>query len=115
MGVGIVLTKIPWKSIVKTALEILRTALLSYDQLKKKDDSVEEKDIPSTIAEFSKKVKFLEANDEQQSKIIAELAKQAQTFSDGLRVLGARVTVLLWLSIIAIALCVFLLVKEFFL
>ena len=98
MGIGVVLGRIPWREILKIAPALVESARKLYESLGKRG--------------VQKTIEGLQSNDAQQAELISKLAVQTQGLSNGLRVLAARVTLLLCVSVAAFLTAIFLLLKE---
>ena len=115
MGIGVVVSKIPWKELLKAGQEIVEAARKLYETLKNIKDSPSKiadlhgraDQIDQRIADLQSKGTLLQAD------LISRLAKQAQALSDGLRVMAARVALLLCISVAALLLAIAVAAKEF--
>ena len=117
MGVSVVLAKMPWKEIIKAATALVIAASQLIDRTKrteskaKKPEEEKSGDVSSTVHQLATQVDALQATDTQQAEIIGQLAEQSKDLSNGLNVLAARVTLLLWLVAAAIVIAVSALLK----
>ena len=69
------------------------------------------KNIDNTTS-LEKKIKSMEDNLKQQSKIISQMADQIQKVSEGLQILTFRVSIIFLISIIALAIGLGFVLKE---
>lgn len=114
MGIGVVVSKIPWKLLLTaaTAIAVAASDLIGRHK-NRKDSPSKTADLHSRVDQIDQKIADLQSNDTQQADLISRLAKQAQGLSDGLRVIAARVALLLWISIAALLLAIAVAVKVF--
>ena len=110
MSIYLALSKIPFKDIATTAALIVATAGKLYDTIKKhkvkQKSSSGKDDATPPIDDLRDRVQQLESENVEQAKIIAELAGQTETLSNGISVLGARITASIIISGIAILIAV---------
>ena len=116
-SISVVATKIPWKEIRKAGPVLVAAARLLIEMIKenrRKAENLDEgksNDVSSTVRQLATQVDALQATDTQQAEIIGQLAEQSKDLSNGLNVLAARVTLLLWLVGAAIVIAVLTLLK----
>ena len=114
MGIGVLVSMIPWKEILVRGPAIVDSARGLYETLKNAQDSPSKiADLQGRVDQVDQIIADLKSRDTQQADLISRLAGQAQVLSDGLRVTAARVALLLWISVAALLLAIAVAVKEF--
>ena len=99
-------TKIPWKQVIPATIAIAEIARKIYDTLKKhaKSSKSQKKDTKISITDLSNRIKTLENNEVEQAELISKMADQIEVLSNSFRVIGARLTITLFISIAAVVL-----------
>jgi hypothetical protein len=104
------LTAVSWKTILVTALPIAREARLLYKTLSgrrgEKDpaQNSETASVSGALDKIATRLDEVDADQEKQAGLLAEMAAQEEALSRGLQALSARLTVLLWVSSFALVL-----------
>lgn len=110
-------TKIPWKQILIYLPDVVKAAKGIWKQWDSKPKAAPIDPTASTTAQISaiaKRIQALEENEENQSKVISEIAEQMEGLAAGLREIATRQILIFRLCIgsIALASCA-LLVSAF--
>jgi hypothetical protein len=95
MGLETILIKIPWMRLLSALPPLVRTA---RDLLQASHKN------PSAGENLEDRVRRLEANEKIQSELVEKITEQLQGTTESLRILSARLTVLLWMALAALLL-----------
>jgi hypothetical protein len=104
------LTAVSWKTILVTALPIAREARLLYKTLSGRrgesdsGQSSETESVSGVLEKIATRLDEVDADQEKQAGLLAQMAAQEEALSRGLQALSARVTALLWVSSSALVL-----------
>jgi len=102
MGVGTLLTRVPWKQVITMLPTIVQTARgLVKASRRVSIVPVEAADSPRGLA---LRVEELEENERIQAELVKKMAEQQQGLAEGLEFMAARITALIWLAAIALIL-----------
>ncbi len=105
--------KIPWGPILKNAPLIADAVRKFYDTIKKHGKSTKPppKQIENIVSSLNKRVESLENNEVEQAELTSKIADQMEIYSNNLRVISLRVNIVFLISIVAIILSLFVLVR----
>ncbi len=105
--------KIRWVPILKSALLIAEAARKIYESIEKhrKSPKPPSKQIENIVSSLNIRVESLENNEVEQAKLTSNIADQMEIYSNNLRVISLRVNIVFLISIVAIILSLFVLVR----
>lgn len=108
---AIIAKNVPWGEIVRRTPDIIAASRNLLEKTKKSDgEPTEAGDGETSEEQLRRRVESLEANDQVNARLIAQIVEQMQGLTDGLEVLAARNRLLTWLIagfVIALLIVVF--------
>ncbi len=106
--------KIPWDTIIKNAPLIAEAVRKFYKTIKEHGNSPKPppKQIENIVSSLNKRVESLENNEVEQAELTSNIADQMEIYFNNLRVISLRVNIVFLISIAAIILSLFVLVRH---
>ena len=115
MGFEVIITKIPWKEILKQAPLLVDAARKMIDAIKKDPPAskitLAKKEDP--IAIVQSEIQGLKENEIKQAEIVSNLAVQVQAVSDALKIVSSRLTIFIGISIVSVTVSIALIFYIF--
>ena len=102
MGVGTLLTRVPWKQVIAMLAAIMLTAKGLLNATRR--ESIVPIEVADTPRGLALRVEQLEENERIQAELVKKMAEQQQGLAEGLEFMASRITALLWLAAIALIL-----------
>ncbi len=100
MGIGVILSRVPWGKVVTLLPPIIKTAreLLA----KSKQEEIQYPVVYESNADLEERIHQLEENERQQAALIEKIAVQLQNFADTIQIIDTRMRTILWLALLAL-------------
>jgi len=95
------MTKLPWKQLIVLAPEVAKAAKSIWGNWASRPKPVPidtAKSMDDQIAEVSRRLQSLEANEKGQAEVIGQMAEQLQGIATGLKETASRQTRLAWIA-----------------